>query len=243
MALNSSATELTTAATDALLGVLCLVLLWRLHRLPTDALWKRAVWAWVFRLIVGASALGAVAHGLNLPESLRAGLWQPLYLSLGLAVALFLVGAVTDWRGDVASRLMLPWAIGLGLMFWISSAWLGGAFIVFIAYEAATMSAALTIYVFLALTRRVPGAGRVSIGIAISLAAAGIQASHLNLHVVVPFDHNGVFHIVQAIATVAIANGIRRGLAQRTDRWSLDAEPNDPRHSASLNAHFGRATR
>ena len=212
MALNSSATELTTAATDALLGGLCLVLLWRLHRLPTDALWKRAIWAWVFRLIVVASALGALAHGLTLPESFRAALWQPLYLSLGLAVALFLVGAVTDWRGDAAARWLLPWAVGIGFVFWIASALLGGGFIVFVAYEAAAMSAALMIYLFLKITRRFPGAGRISIGIALSLVAAGLQASRLKLQVVVPFDHNGLFHIVQAIATVAIASGIRRGL-------------------------------
>jgi uncharacterized protein DUF6962 len=170
------------------------------------------VWAWVFRLIVMASALGTLAHGLNLPESFRAGLWQPLYLSLGFAVALFLVGAITDWQGDAAARPLLPWAMGMGLVFWISSAWSGGAFIVFVAYEAAAMSAALTIYLFLGVTRRVAGAGLVSTGIALSLVAAGVQASHLNLHVVVPFDHNGLFHIVQAIATVAIASGIRRGL-------------------------------
>jgi hypothetical protein len=33
----------------------------------------------------------------------------------------------------------------------------------------------------------------------------------------VPFDHNGLFHLVQLIATAAIATGLRRGL--ETQDW------------------------
>ena len=51
--------------------------------------------------------LGVVTHGLVLPDATRDLLWQPLYLSLGVTMALFVVGAVRDWRGDAAGRRML----------------------------------------------------------------------------------------------------------------------------------------
>ncbi len=114
MLLNASPTELTTAATDAALGLLCAGFLLQLGRTPTRSGFKKAVWAWVFGLIVLGSALGAVVHGLALPETASAFLWLPLSLSLGLAVALFLVGAVADWRGETAARALVPWAAGLG---------------------------------------------------------------------------------------------------------------------------------
>ena len=71
MQLNPSATELTTAATDAALGLLCLVVLLRLRAIKVSATWKRALWCWVFGLLVVASVLGTVVHGLELSESVR----------------------------------------------------------------------------------------------------------------------------------------------------------------------------
>jgi uncharacterized protein DUF6962 len=211
MQLNPSPTELTTAATDALLGILCLTLLTRLRRLTASGL-RKSVWAWVFRLLVLSSALGALAHGLVLSESVRAMSWHALYLSLDLAVALFFVGAVADWQGEAAARRLIPWAGGVGVAFWTLSRFSDGSFVVFVAYEALTMSAALAIYVFLAFGRHLAGADRISVGIGLSLVAAAIQASRLSLRAVVPFDHNGLFHVVQMSATIVIASGVRRTL-------------------------------
>jgi hypothetical protein len=170
------------------------------------------VWGWVFGLLVLASALGATVHGLDLSESVRAILWQPLYLSLGLAVALFLVGGVGDWRGWTAARAFLPVAMGLAGAFFAVSKMLDGAFVLFVAYEAAALTAALAIYLFLAITRRVPGAWMVGVGIGLSLVAAAVQLSRLSVRLLVPFDHNGLFHIVQMVAIDVVARGIRRGL-------------------------------
>jgi hypothetical protein len=96
MHLNPSATELTTAATDAALGLLCLVVVLRLVAIPVNATWKRALWCWVFGLLGLASVLGTFVHGFELSESVLQILWWPLYLSLGLTVALFLVGGIHD---------------------------------------------------------------------------------------------------------------------------------------------------
>ena len=42
--------------------------------------------------------------------------------------------------------------------------------------------------------------------------AAAVQASDVAIHVIVPFDQNGVFHMVQLLAIVALAYGLRVGL-------------------------------
>ena len=209
--LNPSPTELTTAATDAAMGVLSLVLLLDLRRLRVRSTWQRDVWSEVFGLLFAGSVLGAVAHGLDLAPEVRAQIWLPLYLSLGLAVALFVVGAVGDSNGDAAGRRLFPWAVAAGVSFFAASQWLGGAFIIFVLYEAVAMLLALAIYL------RVAGRGQswawlTAAGIGLTLVAAAVQASSLRMTLVVPFDHNGLFHLVQMVATVLIAAGVRRGL-------------------------------
>lgn len=211
MHLNPSPTELTTAATDVALGLFCVVLLMRLRHVPGGTAWKKATWASVFRLTVLASALGAVAHGLALAEWLRDLLWLPLYLSLGLAVAVFLVGATADWRDESTARAVLPWAVGCGAAFFVVSQLLNGAFVVFVAYEAVAVLIALAMYLELGATGRLPGAGLISVGIVLSLMAAALQVSRASIRVIVPFDHNGLFHVVQMIAIAVIASGVRRG--------------------------------
>lgn len=212
MPLNPSATELTTAATDAALGVLCVALSLRLLTIRVKATWKRALWVWVLGLLGLASFLGTVAHGLDLSDSVRALLWLPLYFSLGLTVALFVVGGIYDWRGEATARALLPWALGIAVSFFLLTQLLGGAFLIFVAYEAAAMLAALAIYVCLGTAGRLAGAGMVTLGIGLSIVAAAVQASALSVRLIVPFDHNGLFHLVQLIATAALGSGLRRGL-------------------------------
>ncbi len=211
MPFNPSVTELTTAVTDAAMGALSLVLPVNLRRSRVRSTWQRDVWSGVFGLLFAGSVLGALAHGLDLAPSIRARLWLPLYLSLGLAVALFVVGAVGDWKGEAAGRRLFPWAVAAGVGFFVASQWLGGAFIVFVVYEGAAMLLALALYARVALRGDV-WAWWTTTGIGLTLVAAAVQASSLRLTVVVPFDHNGLFHLVQMAATLLIAAGVRMGL-------------------------------
>jgi hypothetical protein len=215
MLFNRSTTELTTAATDAAMGMLSLVLLLHLQHLAVRDDWERGVWSAVFAFLVAASVLGAVVHGLRLGANANRLLWVALYLSLGLAISLFAVGAIADWLGPLAARRFLPWAIVVGIAFPGASQRLGGAFIVFVIYEALAMLAALAIYLSLA-ARGAPGAFITSLGIALTCAAALIQASSLKVKVLVPFDHNGLFHLVQMPAIALIARGVEQSLAPIT---------------------------
>jgi hypothetical protein len=212
MRLNPSPTELTTAATDAALGALCLALIGLLAQLPTRARWKKAIWISVFTCLGAGSALGAVAHGLDLSPTVRAALWQPLYLSLGLTVSLFLAAAVADWRGERAGRAALPWAPAAGLGFFVLTRLAGGSFGLFIVYEGIAMVATLAIYLHLWIARGRAGAGEVALGIALTLVAAAIQASSLSVRIIWPFDHNGLFHLVQMVAVLVMVGGLRQGM-------------------------------
>ena len=212
MVLVASPTEITTSATDAVLAIECVAVLAYLRRTPTGDRWRIGLWCWVLGLLAFASFLGFVAHGVAMPQSLRAVLWKPLNMSLGLLVALFLVGAFFDWHGRVVARRLVPWSIGLGGLFFGLTEFLNKGFIIFVVYEAAAMASALAIYSFLEATHRLKGAGIVATAILLNLAVAGVQASSMSFTILVPFDHNGVFHLIQMLAIATLGLGLQIGM-------------------------------
>jgi hypothetical protein len=232
MAFIASPTEMTTSATDVVLAIECVVVLACLRRKPTGDPWRSGLWSWVSGLLAFVSFLGAAAHGLEMPDSLRAAIWKPLYLSLGLLVGLFLVGAFFDWQGRVVAMRLVPWSIGLGIIFFGLTEVLNGNFIIFILYEAAAMASALVIYSFLAATHRLPGAGIVAIAIFLNLVAAGVQASSMAFTMLVPFDNNGVFHLVQMVGIATLGLGLRMGM--RSDAKQEFSEPDGAANGSQL---------
>lgn len=212
MQLNSPVTELTTAATDLVLGVVSIAILIQLQRVRQYDEWKVKLWSWVFALLALVSFLGTVAHGFQMSDATRYWLWQPLYTSLGIMIALFVVGAVNDWRGKPLSRRLLIPAVVLGVGFYALTVVLGGKFLVFVVYEGAAMLVALVIYIRLSIKKQMPGSGMVAGAIGLNIAAAAVQASSLSVTIILPLDHNGLFHMVQIAAIVMLGRGLRTSL-------------------------------
>jgi hypothetical protein len=214
MIFNPAITELTTAATDILIAVVasaCMVVLRRRRGMYKQ---RVAIWSWVFGLLAFASLLGALAHGLNLSSTAQSWLWRPLYLCLGLVVAMFVVGAVFDLKGENAARAWLVPMLVLALVFFTITQIGSDSFRLFVVYEALAMLGALGIYLFLALKRRLAGAGTVAAGILLNIVAAAIQSTGtISVTIIVPLDHNGVFHLVQILALVVLTRGLARGMA------------------------------
>jgi hypothetical protein len=209
--LNPVPTELTTAATDALLALLSAGGdRWLRGRLAADPA-RASHWSLVFRLLAAASALGVLAHGLALSTAAREAFWHPLYLLLGLVVAAFLIAAVHDLLGEQAARRARWPLLALGVAFFVVTKALGGSFLIFVIYEGVAMLAALAAYAWLALRGRLAGAAAIALGIVLDLAAAGVQASSLSVTLGVPLDHNGLFHVVQLAALAAMLAGIGAG--------------------------------
>ena len=117
-----------------------------------------------------------------------------------------MVGAFFDWQGRLLARRLVPWSLGLGGIFFGVMEFFNGGFILFDVYMAVAMAAAL------AATHRLKGACVVAIAICLNLAAAGVQASSLSSNILVPFDHNCLFHFVQMAAIAMLGWGLSLGM-------------------------------
>ena len=212
MDLVTSATERTTAATDAVLAIAAAGSLWLLRR-ATPPSFGRGVWQAALASTAVASVLGAVAHGLRLPAATRELLWQPLYLALGITMALFVVGAVRDWRSEAAARRVLAPMLAVAVAFYVITRLTRGSFLAFVIYEAAALVFSLAVYLGLAGQSRA-GAALMAAALAVSLAAGAVQAADLGVvRLVWDFDHNGVFHLVQLVGLGLLVAGLRLRLA------------------------------
>jgi uncharacterized membrane protein HdeD (DUF308 family) len=211
--LVASATERTTAATDGALGLLAAFGALYLTRAVPQS-FARRIWQAALLGLSLASALGAMAHGLVMSDALREALWQPLYLLLGITMALFVVGAADAWRGEgTARRLLLP-LLGLALVFYGVTRAARGDFLVFVLFEAAALIFSLVVYLRLAFRRTRRGAGLMAVALAVSLAAGVVQASGpMSVRLVWAFDHNGIFHLLQLIGVTLLLLGLRLLLA------------------------------
>ena len=210
MQLNPLPTELVTAATDLLLGLLGVCCVCKLQLAKN---YRSAIWTWVFSLLAAASFLGFIAHGFDLAEGTRDLVWMPLNLSLGLTLGLFVVGAVCDLAGVDAARSTMPSMIVLGLLFFGITVFIPGTFLTFIVYEAVAMLIALGIYTYLTVNKALAGAGWIAGGVLVTMVAAAIQATgKAGSAIFWHFDNNGVFHLIQMIAIVLLFTGVNQGL-------------------------------
>ena len=206
------AVERTSAATDLLLSLLAIALVVWLARAPGDP-FKRWLWGAIFGLLAVAAGLGAMAHGLRLAPGTYQALWQPIFLSLGWSVGLFVVAVVLDVRGRRAALRALPVILLLGLGFYGMTVWLGGDFLIFVVYQTAALLTALIAYGLLALRGHLEGARWLVLGVVVMLGASAIQATGaLRFTWVWPFDHNGIFHLLLMPAVVCLAVGVGHSL-------------------------------
>lgn len=224
--LTPSSVELATAATDVLLGVVCVALAVRVLRCAGPP-WRRLIWCGVLVALALGSWLGAAAHGLVVPSVVRTYFWQRIYLSLGLALALMVVAAIYDAQGERAARRALPWAAGAAFVFFTIRELVQGGFAVFLAAEAVAVLAALAVYGRLWRGRRFPGSPHVIAGLVLTLVASAVQVSRLQVVAFGwPLDHNSLFHLAQIAATLVLAEGVRRGMVSGgPDRPASAARP------------------
>jgi hypothetical protein len=206
MLIHHSPFERVTAVTDIFMGLLAAYAAIQLSQLSG---FKSAVWAWTFGLLAFSSFLGAIAHGFEMTPKVNDHIWMPINLSLGLALGLFVVGALFDLSGESLASKSLPVMLVVGFGFFLVTVWKPGTFMTFIAYEAVAMLFALGVYVYLLFTSPLPGVEWMMTGIFVTILAAVIQATgKAGKAIFWYFDNNGIFHLIQMIGILLLMVGL-----------------------------------
>jgi len=197
-------TEVSTMLTDYLLAAVTAAL--------ALALWRRArgraavaVHAIGFTALAVSAAAGGTYHGFALvlsPGTLYV-LWKVTTWTVGVFSFCIATGAAVAYTRGPA-RLALVAAAGAVLIAYL--AWMLAhdefRFVIYDTAFAMLLLAALSLYAFRA---GAPGAGWLLAGIAVSAAAAGVQYLRVALHP--SFNHNDLYHVVQAAAMYLFYRG------------------------------------
>ena len=198
------------AFTDVALAVLGAWFAWRLASRPDRAALGRAP-AVLMAGLASAALFGAVFHAFfPLGTRTRPGVlaWIPVSLSIVVAAAALL---------DMGLRLLLPRLAERARRAAVTAYAVAFAAVVLLVDASFTSIVrfyvpALLLFLVAAVAKAVRAAGGwtpVATGLALSVVAAVLQQLRVALHPVY-FDHNAVYHTVQAVALVLLYLGFRR---------------------------------
>jgi len=206
-------TEPDVTLTDYVVCAECAVFAWLIARQPTDLVELRR-WAVLFFVFTALAALfGGTVHGFYADVNGGIGrvLWKISMLAIGAtALAGWAIGAQLlfgDVRRDVlaiAAILTVAYAVVIVFVtdaFWVAVAgYLPAAAFLFLAFLRA------------AVRGQTAWAGLGTGALALSFAAAAIQQLRIALHPVY-FNHNALYHFVQAVALALLFIAFRNVLA------------------------------
>lgn len=178
------------------------------------ALWARAggqvcrkMWAACFLAVSVAAVAGGTWHGWapRMARPTADALWLLTYAFVGLGNGLILAGAaVAATRGGLRRALLA--VILVRFVVWFALIARDPDFRYVIYDYAGTLLGLLALAACLAWRKR-PGAGWIAAGVAVSLAGAAIQRGRLAPSPA--FNHNDLFHVVQAIGLCLYYRGGR----------------------------------
>lgn len=209
----TTAPEITTAATDFILGCLTLFLLLRLRALRDAGPQRIAVWSWVFGLLSAVSFYGTAAHAVVMPKDVLDLFWMPLSFMLGMMVAVFVLAVLYEWKGAVVLKKGAWIAVSLGIIFCVAlaalSKFIEGYFIIFIAYSGAAMLFSLALCIVIAVRHHDGAQAFIAAGVAGIIIASVLQAMRSIFFTLVwQFDYNSVYHFILMISVIGIYRGI-----------------------------------
>jgi hypothetical protein len=177
-------------------------------------LWMRAEgqaargwWAASFAAVALAAAAGGSWHGWapRMARPSAEALWLATYVLVGLGNALILAGAVhAAARGSPGRALMA--VVALRFVVWLAFMARQPDFRYVVHDYAGTLAGLLLFAAWLAWRRR-PGAAWIAAGVGVSLAGAAVQRARLAPDPA--FNHNDLFHVVQAAGLYLFYRGGR----------------------------------
>jgi len=158
---------------------------------------SRRLWAACFLAVALAAITGGTSHGWapRMGEAARIALWRVTYGLVGLGNLFILAGAVV---AATRARLRAALVVALVLRFavWFAFISIRPDFRYVVYDYAGTLLGLLVFTGWLARHGR-PGGAWIAAGVAASLAGAVVQRSGLDPSPA--FNHNDLFHVVQAV--------------------------------------------
>jgi hypothetical protein len=199
--------EPSTLVSDYVLGTFAGVLAWRLfHRVRTSGERAPVLWAAAIAATSAASFAGGTYHGFHTATApaVAGRVWTVVMLTIGAASFLLLASAVVASFDGRARRW---WLTAAALKLVVYCVWVlrHDAFV----FAIADYGSALLVVLWLAATGRLCGAAGwrspVVGGVAVTIVAAALQQSGLDLHR--HFNHNDLQHVVQIGAVWLLYRG------------------------------------
>ncbi len=200
-------TEPTTLVTDYLLAALGVWFGWRLVSGGREAgETSRIFWGASCLALAVAAAAGGTSHGFAgyLGGSEGTWVWKLTLFSTGLSSAAMLAAAVLA-RLAGAARVAALGLVVAKLAVYLAWMSVHDGFVFVIADYAPSMLAVVALLALPGRHGRLPGAGWVAAGVAVSFAGAAVQQSGFSLHR--HFNHNDLFHLIQMAGLYLLYRG------------------------------------
>jgi hypothetical protein len=203
--------EPMTMATDYLLAVVTGWLAFLLFK-HSDNQNSRKSWAVAFTALAAGAFLGGTWHGFLQSDLL----WKATVLAVGVAAFAMVVGSALATLTGAARNLLLTFALVKLIVY---TAWMlrrdEFIYVVLDTGIAFAVVAALHLWKW---------NGFLLAGVAVSIAAAAVQASGFALHR--HFNHNDLYHVIQIVAMALLYRGARAlSDAEAPRRESPEAAP------------------
>jgi hypothetical protein len=176
-------------------------------------LWPRAAgapgrwWAAAFAITGLAAVLGGTSHGYRpvLATSTHTLVWRLTYVTVGLANLCVLQGAALALFARAGARLALAVLVVRFVVY--SAALIAHGAFRYVLYDYAITLVGLLAFAVVLAARRRPGAAWVAAGVLVSLLGAVVQLERVGAGRA--FNHNDLFHVVQALGLALYARGGR----------------------------------
>ena len=187
--------EPMTLITDYVLGGVTAWLAVLLFR-NSDRQGSRKAWAVAFAALAAGAFLGGTWHGFVQNDVL----WKATVLSVGIASFAMLAGSACATLSGGARKAVIGFALVKLLAY---SAWMlkRDEFIFVVIDTGVAFAAVAALHLW-------RWNGWIVAGVAVSVAAALVQASGFALHR--HFNHNDLYHVIQIAAMVLFYRGARR---------------------------------
>ena len=204
-------TEPDVTLTDYALALECAVFAWLIWQ---PGIGERDVRRWMtlfFASLSASSLLGGTVHGFFLDPASRGYvvLWPLTLLGIGLtALSGWAIGAHLVVRPEAARRIIWLALLQLAL-YSLAVMFVSQAFWVAVANYLPAALFLLVALVVVARRGELAGATIGAWGLVLSFVAAAIQVLQISVHPVY-FNHNSLYHAVQAVALALILVGCRR---------------------------------